>query len=171
MQAHTVGSLALVVLLCIAGCTSFPVNGDQRQDANVTLVMNNTIDTPRTFEVFVVDLPANITSVHTSVGHRESVIRQGVGPFYSGDGFYTEVEPDPNASIHYGNFTVRPGESVEERISTLTKHGALVVVVYDDQQRIIGFIRANCDDLALTYLELVTDLDEEKRLDITFSCN
>lgn len=170
MDKKTVCAVILVgFLIGGTGCLGLPVDGDAQQDTNVTFIGNNEVEAPHTFEVFVVDLPANFTKVRNDGLHYEGKIRQGVGPAYPGDGYYyTEVSPDPQASHLHGNFTVRDSGSVTSNITSLRNHGALLVAVYDDAGQIIGYVSANCDDLALTYLKINAD---NEGVSVTSSCN
>ena len=159
-------ALSLAVMLPVAGCTGIYLDQPTKQERPVTFVANNTLDTPHTFEVFVVDVPANITTRRNDGLSGSNRISRGSGTIDPGDGYYyTEV--DPESGRHHDNFTVGGNESTRSRIENPPVGFAVIVVVYDEQGRIISWAQGRCDDLALTYLKVTS---RSHGVSITHSC-
>lgn len=144
----------LVVLVFTSGCIAVPFDQPSKQERPVTFVAENSVGTTHTFEVSVVQRPANVT-YRRNDGMKEMVdIGEGVGTYDPGDNYtFTSVEPPDSARLH-GQFRVEPGESKQSSIENLPRNLALVVVVYQAENEIVSFVTANCDDLAVAKLRV-----------------
>lgn len=146
--------LCLGVLLAIAGCTAGPFGGPSAQEESASVVINNSANATHTFEVWVVELPANVT-IRRSDGVTETwEIGQGVGSFEpGGNRTYSIVDLPESARLH-GHYTLSPGETNRSSITEFPRDFAVLVFVYQDENEIIEWVRANCDDADLLYLDV-----------------
>ncbi|WP_139229684.1 hypothetical protein [Halogeometricum limi] len=150
--------LKVLLISCIvstAGCISFASDTPSKQNEPVAFYANNTASSPYTFEVFVTDHSTNV-SVRESDGksYSESVTLGGVTTSRPSEGHhFTEVRPD--SGRHHGNFTVNSGESVESNITDLPIGVVILVVVYNDENQIVQYSSATCDDESLLAFGLI----------------
>lgn len=161
--------MILVLLVSTTGCLAVPFDRPINQERPVTFVAENSINTTYAFEVFVVQRPANVT-YHLNDGRTGTLpITEGVSTNDPGaNRTYTNVQVPDSARLH-GRFRVAPGESNQSSIENLPRNFAVVVVVYQDEHEIVGFVTANCDDLALAKLR-VTSHSREYALSTTHAC-
>jgi len=151
-------AFGLVALVVLAGCT-LPIDQPTKQERPVRLQLNNTINATPTFEVSVVERPANITVRYHDERIGESSITEGVLVAESGENqTYKAVELPESARLH-GRYTLEPGESTETAIDHLPVNFAVVVAVYQDENKIVSYVTANCDDLDLTALRVTRTPD------------
>ena len=142
--------LCLSVLLASAGCSSaiFGESPDQRGPVglNVTNAANDTY----TFEVSVVELPANVTTrlPDGRIGNYD--VSPGLSTYDPGvNQYYTSVEPPNSARLH-GRYTLRPGETNISNISAsdISEEFAVVVIVHHNDG-VVSWVTATCSgDLA-----------------------
>ena len=160
------GIVALVALVLIAGCT-LPIDQPTKQERPVTLQVNNSANTTYTFEVSVVELPAEYT-IRLRDGRSDTTsIGQGIVSHNPGDNrTFTAVELPESARLH-GRYRLAPGESNQTAIETVPPRGAVVVVVYQDESEIVWYVTANCDDLDLAALRVTRTSDW---VSVTHSC-
>lgn len=143
----------LVLCVALAGCVGALLDRPANQERPVNFVAENTVNATNSFEVFVLDLPANVT-YRTSDGLQAKVdIGEGMGTYDPGEEYYTSVEPPDSARLH-GRFRVKPGESHNSSIQNPPRGFAIVVVVYQAENTIVGFASSNCDDLKMAKLRV-----------------
>lgn len=146
--------LCLGVLVFIAGCTVGPFGGPSAQEEPALIVANNSADVTHTFEVWVVELPANVTYRRSDGLSGNWDIGQGVGSIEPGDNrTYTSVTVPESARLHK-RYTLDPGEENQSSIEEFPEDFAIVVVVYQAENEIIEWVSANCADQDLLYLEV-----------------
>jgi hypothetical protein len=164
----------LLVAVVTSGCIATPFGKPPKQEHPVEFVAENSANTTYTFEVFLVETPANIT-VRISDGRvYTDDIDPGVVNSDPGDNrTYTAVEVPDTARFH-GRFTLKPGESKQTSVKNLPRNFALVVSVYrgNNEHEIIGYITASdCDELALAKLRVTSHLsDSERWISATYAC-
>jgi hypothetical protein len=159
-------AFGLIALVLIAGCT-LPIDQPTKQERPVRLQLNNSIDSTPTFEVSVVERPANITVRYHDerVGH--SSITEGILVAESGENqTYKTVELPESAQLH-GRYTLEPGESKQTAIDDLPVNFAVVVVVSRAPNEVVSYVTANCDDLNLAALRVTRTSDG---VSVTHSC-
>lgn len=166
----------LMVFLVTAGCIAIPFGEPPKQTHPVKFVADNSANMTYTFEVYLVETPANVT-VRLSDGrvYRGS-ISPGVGPTDPGDNrTFTNVKVPATARFH-GRFRLEPGESNQTSIKNLPRDFAVVISVYrgDNEHEIIGYATAtDCDDLALAKLRVTShsmDADPWTWISTTHAC-
>ncbi len=161
-------SAVVVILVVLTGCIGVPLAGDAEQGTSVTLVSNSSVAEPYTLEVFVVDLPANVSVNYSDERAADTEIDEGVSLVDSGEYYYTDVTPAPEVTRHHGNVTVPSGASATTTVTGLHQRGAVIVAAYDERGRITSYVVANCDDLALSYLQIRLESDGAS---ITHACS
>ena len=163
----------VVLVFVLAGCVALPFDQPINQEQPVQFIANNSAETPYTFEVFVVKRPANVTFQRSDGKSGTLDIGQGVGTTNpGGNRTYTEVEVPDTARSHE-QLDVAPGESKRSSVESLPRNFALVVTVSQDENQIVGFVTANCDDLALAKLRVTRNsepLTSSVRVSTTHSC-
>lgn len=146
--------LCLGVLLLIAGCTAGPFGGPSAQEEPASVVVNNSANETHTFEIWVVELPANVTYRRSDGLTGNWDIGEGVGSIEPGDNrTYTSVTLPESARLHRRS-TLGPGEENQSSIEEFPRDFAVVVVVYQAENEIIEWVSANCADQDLLYLEV-----------------
>ena len=143
--------LCLVILLILAGCSGGIFGESPDQKGPVGLNVTNAANDTHTFEVSIVELPANVTTQlpDNRIGNYE--ISPGLSTYDPGvNQYYTSVEPPDSARLH-GRHTLEPGETNISNISTsnLPEDFAVVVVVHQDNG-IASWVTATCSG-DLTY--------------------
>lgn len=151
-QPLLIGLAALVVL---SGCT-LPIDQPTKQERPARLQFNNTINETTTFEVSVVQRPANLTVYYHDerVGH--GTITEGAVNANSGENQTFKRIELPDSAYFHGRFTVEPGESNRTEIDEqhLPVNFAVVVTVYETENHIQSYVTMNCDDLDLAGLRV-----------------
>ncbi len=143
--------LSLVVLV-LAGCTGGPVG----QEGPVPVIVNNSATVNQTFEVWVVETPANVTTRRNDglVGHGQ--IGEGLASHSPGENYtWTAVELPPSARLH-GRYELEPGEENRSTMSEFPQHFAVVVIIYQGEDRIIWWISSSCDEASMSYVEVMS---------------
>ena len=163
---HRAALLGMVVLVIFAGC-ALPFNQPTKQEHPVRLQLNNSANTTHTFEVSVVELPAEY-SIRLSDGRSDTTsIGQGIASHNPGDNrTFTAVELPESARLH-GRYRLTPNGSARTSIEKVPSRGAVVVVVYQGEEEIVWYITANCDDLDLAALRVTRTSDW---VSVTHSC-
>jgi hypothetical protein len=111
-------AVGLIALILTAGCTTFS-DSPTEQERPVTVVLNNSANETQAFEVWVVDLPANVSTRRNDGLTATYPLGEGLVTTEPGDGyFYTTVEPPESAQLH-GRYTLEPGEENQSSIETL----------------------------------------------------
>jgi hypothetical protein len=131
----------LLIVVVTAGCIAVPFGEPPKQ--NHSFIAKNTANTTYTFEVFVVELPANIT-IRRSDGMVDTDPIEVGNYFDPGENrTYTAVEVPDTARLH-GRFTLEPGESIRTPIKNHPKRFALVLLAYqgDNEHEIVGYVTA-----------------------------
>lgn len=163
-------ALVLVVVLT-SGCIT-PFGEPPKQDQPVEFVAENSANTIHTFEVFLVETPANLTVQDSEGRVSRGSISPGVGTTYPAKNrTYTTVEVPDTVRFH-GQFTLNSSESNHTSIKNVPRHFAVVVTVHRNQSEdeIIGYVTAtDCDELALTKLR-VTSYTRDYALSVTHAC-
>jgi hypothetical protein len=148
-------AVGLIALILTAGCTTFS-DSPTEQERPVTVVLNNSANETQAFEVWVVDLPANVSTRRNDGLTATYPLGEGLVTTEPGDGyFYTTVEPPESAQLH-GRYTLEPGEENQSSIEKFPRDFAVVVVAYQDENHIIEWVSANCADQALVGLEVTS---------------
>lgn len=146
-------AVGLIALVLIAGCTMYS-DSPTKQERPVRLQLNNSIDATPTFEVSVVERPADITVRFHDGRVGTGSITEGITVADSGENqTYKTVELPESARLH-GRYTLEPGESEQTAIDDLPVNFAVVIVVYQDENQIVSYVTANCDDLDLAALRV-----------------
>lgn len=146
-------AVGLIVLVLTAGC-SLPIDQPTKQERPVRLQLNNTINATPTFEVSVVERPANITVRFHDGRVGTGSISEGITVADSGENqTYKTVELPESARLH-GRYTLEPRESEQTAIDNLPVNFAVVVVVSRAPNEIVSYVTANCDDLDLAALRV-----------------
>lgn len=138
----------MIVFVSTSGCIGLFSDAPTKQTTPVTFVGNNTIEESHTFEVFVLKAPTTLNVSDSYNRSYTSEVNEGLAIRDPGEGHFTNVEPQ--AGRHHGNFTLGGNESVESDIHDLPVGFAILVVVYDTSDRIIGYVWATCDDLDMS---------------------
>jgi hypothetical protein len=157
----------LVLCVTLAGCVGPLLDRPANQERPVKFVADNTVNSTHSFEVFVLDLPANVT-YRRNDGMTEKVdIGGGMVTYDPGDGYYfTNVEPTDSSRLH-GRFRVEPGETHNSSIKNPPRGFAIVVVVYQSEDKIVGFASSTCDDLKMAKLRVTRNTSP---LSVTTAC-
>ena len=146
--------VCLAVLFILMGCISTPFGGPSEQERPVNLILNNSANETHTFEVWVVELPANVSYRRSDGLTGTWEIDEGVGSIEPGDNrTYTAVNLSESARLH-GRYTLDSGEENQSSIERLPRESAVVVVAYQAENEIIEWVSANCADQSLLYLEV-----------------
>lgn len=163
--------LTIIILVIASGCIAIPSDRPADQERPVKFIAENKANTTYTFEVFVVQRPANLLIVADDGRKAIDDIDEGFSTTNTGyNSTYASVEPPDSARLH-GRFVVKPGESNRSSIRDLPYNAAIVVVVYRDENEIIGFATGNCDDLALNLLRVTShSIDSERWISVTYAC-
>lgn len=144
----------LTLLILVSGCVALPFDQPTEQERPVQFVANNSANSTQTFSVYVVELPANVTFRRSDGNQGTLDIEQGISTVNLDDNrTYTKFEVPDSARLH-GQFRVSPNGSNQSSIPNPPRHFAVVVTVAQEQNEIIGFLTANCDDLALAKLRV-----------------
>ncbi|MFC6734427.1 hypothetical protein [Haladaptatus sp. DYSN1] len=161
--------LCVGVLLVLAGCTLGPL-GPTGQKGPVTVVVNNSADTTHTFEVWVVELPANVTERRDDGLTATGSIGQGLGGGNPGDNHtFTAVELPDSARLH-GRYTLDPGEKNRSSIEEFHSSFAVVIVVYLDEDEIISYVTANCDEADFVALGVTSRPNPPGGVSAAYTC-
>ena len=144
-RARTLSVCCLVIFVVLAGCSAGTFTEPSGQQEPVGLNVTNGANVTQTFEVSVVELPANVT-VELPDG-RTGAYETGPGlsthdpgPYHG----YTSVEPPDSARLH-GRYTLKPGETNISNVSTgsLPEDFAVVVTI-NHNDRVISWVTATC---------------------------
>lgn len=142
--------LCLGILLVLAGCTAGPIGG---QEGSVAVTVNNSANVTYTFEVSVVELPANVTLRRSDGINSTGPIGPGLTTTEPPDNeFYTAVEL-PDSAKRNGQYSLEPGEENHSSIEEFPRNFAVVVVIYQDENEIVSWVSATCDG-NLVFLEV-----------------
>jgi hypothetical protein len=159
----TVRILTIIILVIASGCIAIPSDRPADQERPVKFIAENKANTTYTFEVFVVQRPANLSIVADDGRKATDDIDEGFSITNTGNNStYARIEPPDSARLH-GRFVVKPGESYRSSIKDPPRNVAIVVVVYRDENEIIGFVTGNCDDLALDLFRVTSHSSDSER--------
>lgn len=138
--------LCLSILLILAGCAAGSFTG---QEESADVIVNNSNNVTHTFEVFVVEFPANVTLRRSDGINATGPISQGLSTTEPPDGeYYTAVELPDSARL-YEQYSLEPGETNRSSIEELPGNFAIVVMIYQDRNKIVSWVSVTCDgDLA-----------------------
>lgn len=148
-------ALILGLLLLVAGCIAVPFGGPSEQEQPVQLVLNNTANVNNTFDVWEVKLGATLTLHYRDGTVVNPTVGQGLSNHNTGPRTITEID-FPDSAQHYGQHTLEPGEEYHRNIENFSTNGALVVVISRSEDEIFSEVSANCDELALVGLKVVS---------------
>lgn len=119
----------------------------------------------------VVELPANVTIRRDDGLTATTDMDQGLITNDPGDNYtYTAVELPDSARLH-GQYTLEPGEEKRTSIKELPPDFVVVVVVYQDENEIISWVSAGCDDLALVALGVSSYPDPPGGVKAAYTCS
>jgi hypothetical protein len=145
-------AFALALLTLSLGCLLF----DAQESYTTQLSLNNTDDSPRTFEVYVVNDSATIHVERNDGLSYGWNVTEGVGTIDPGDGYhYTTVDP-PNAARDRGTFVVDSGNATRISVENMTEPSVLLVVLSNEEGEILSWVSANCGDAQLQALEVTS---------------
>lgn len=133
--------LCLGMVLVTAGCAAGPFSS---QDDSVIVAVNNSANASYMFEVSVVPAPANVTT-HRDDGLTGTYqIGQGGRTYSPGENHtWTAVDLPESARLH-GRYRLDPGEEEQSTIEQFSSEFALVVVIYQDKNRIVAWTSDHC---------------------------
>jgi len=141
--------LCLAMMIFLAGCAIGPFGGPSAQEEPVPVKLINEANETNTFEVLVVERPANVTTVRNDGLTANSWARQGVGSYSPGENYtWTTVKLPKSARLH-GRYTLSPGEENITRIEEVPPRFAIAVVVYRAENEIISVKTVQCSKSAL----------------------
>ena len=142
-----------LVVVVLAGClvTPTPVDGPATQDQPVTVILNNSVNTTHTVEVWVVDAESTV-AVRADDGKTGNYsVDAGLASTSAGDAHtYTSIAFDESARRH-GRYSLAPGEEARTTIEAFSPANAVVIVPYKRDGTFEGFVSSSCDD-ELTYV-------------------
>ena len=149
MDGHTVKFLSgftLCIFVISAGCAYGVFSGPSTQQGPVGLNLTNRENETNTFEVFVVDRPANLTIKNVNKGTYSADIGEaGISntKLNSYNNTVTGIEPPDTARTH-GRYVMQPGET---RLSNITdfKDNSAVVVVISHNGTVASYVTSQCD--------------------------
>lgn len=159
----------LGLLLLVAGCTAMPSGGPSHQEQPVRLVLNNSANVTNTFDVWEVELGANLTLYYRDGMVVNSTVGQGLSSHDTGPRTITEIE-FPDSAQHYGQYRLEPGEEYRRNIENFSTNGALVVIVSRGEDEIYYDVSANCDELPLVGLEVVVFPESHGDVSASYGC-
>lgn len=134
--------LCLGILLVLAGCVAGPIGG---QEGSVAVTVNNSANDTYTFEVSVVEYPANVTLRRSDGINSTGPIGPGLTTTEPPDNeHYTAVEL-PDSAMRNGRYTLDPNEMDQSSIEEFPRDFAVVVVIYQDENEIVSWVSATCD--------------------------
>ncbi|MDS0280381.1 hypothetical protein NDI85_21580 [Halomicroarcula sp. S1AR25-4] len=158
---------SLGALLVVAGCTALPFSGPSVQERPVTVILNNSASTSHTFEVSVVELPAEYTIRFDDGRVDTTSIDQGITSHNPGDNqTFTAVELPDSARLH-GRYTLAAGETNQASIEDFPRRFAVVVVVSRDVGEIVWYVTVNCHEQALAGFEVIRFSDS---VGVSYGC-
>ena len=161
--------LCLGVLLTLAGCLATPFGGPSHQEQPVQLVLNNSANVTNTFDVWEVELGANLTLYYRDGTVVNSTVGQGLSSHDTGPRTITEID-FPDSAQHYGQHTLDPGEEYRGNIENFSTNGALVVIVSRGENEIYYDVSANCDELPLVGLKVVVFPESRGGVSASYGC-
>jgi hypothetical protein len=130
------------------------LGGPSDQRGPVGLNVTNAANTTHTFEIFVVNLPANLTIKNVEKGTYTTDIGQAglsTTKLNSYNNTVTAVEPPDTARIH-GRHILKTGETNRSNISNFRDNSAVVVVVTHNST-VASLVTSQCDG-DLVYLSV-----------------
>jgi hypothetical protein len=139
----------LVALVVLAGCSAGTFTEPSGQQGPVGLNVTNAANATHTFEVSVVELPANVTVKLPDgrVGDYET--GPGLSTHDPGvNGYYTSVEPPDSARL-YKRYRLGTGETRISNISAYPKDFAILVTVHNNSG-VVSWVTVTCSG-DLTY--------------------
>lgn len=136
--------LCLVSLLTLAGCSIGTLTGSSGQTGPVGFNATNAANVTYTFEVSVVELPANVTTKLPDGRTGNYDIGPGLATTEPTNRYYTSVKPPDSARLH-GRYTLEPGETNISNISTssLPDDFAVVVTIHHNNG-VVSWVTATC---------------------------
>ena len=152
------GTLVISVLLLsslfvLSGCVA-GIDGPSDQSGPVGLNVTNAANVTHTFEVFVVDLPANLTIKNVDKGTYTTDIGQAglsTTKLNSHNNTVTEVKPPNTARLH-GRYTLKTSETNRSNVSSFRDDSAVVVVI-SHNGTVASLVTSQCDG-DLVYLRV-----------------
>lgn len=139
-------ALFLGVLVITTGCLTGPFTGPSTQQGPVGLNLTNDDNDTNTFEVFVVDRPANLTIEDADRGNYSADIGEaGISnhKLNSYNNTVTGIEPPDTARTH-GRYVMDPGETNLSNITNFKDDSAVVVVIYHNST-VASYVTSQCD--------------------------
>ena len=135
--------LCLVILLALAGCSAGIFGEPSGQKGPVGLNVTNAANATHTFEVYVVELPANVTAQLPDGRKGSGDIGPGLSSHDPGvNGYYTSVEPPDSARL-YKRYRLETSETRISNITTFPEDFAVLVTVHNDGG-VVSWVTATC---------------------------
>lgn len=146
--------VCIVALLTLAGCSADTLTEPSNQGGPVHLNVTNGANVTQTFEVSVVELPANMSLVTPDGQVGRGDIGPGLSTYDPGvRHVYSRVKLPNSARLH-GQYTLNPSETNVSNISTSSTNFAVVVTVRRSDG-IVSLVTATCGG-DLTYVEVAS---------------
>lgn len=163
--------LCLCIMLLFVGCVAGPFESQSTQSRPTEIVVNNTANETHTFEVWVVDPPANVTLRRSDGKTGRYEIEEGVTSYDPGGNRTFSVVSLPESARLHGRFTLEPGEANESQIEALPRDHVVVVFTYRAENEIIEWVDAHCGDAYLKYLQVQSrHIKETADVVVSFNC-
>ncbi|WP_276249197.1 hypothetical protein [Haladaptatus sp. YSMS36] len=131
--------LCVCVFLVLAGCSLGPTG----QEGPVTVVVNNSANETHTFEVWVVEYPANVTVRRSDGNVATGDVGPGLATHEPGPHYFTAVELPDSARLH-SRYPLESNAMTQTKIEQFPADFAVVVVISHDA-RIVSWVSAHCD--------------------------
>lgn len=145
----------IAILLVLSGCTSVTFGPESSTpDESAVIALNNSANVTHMFEVWVVELPANVTVTNSNGNVATGDIGEGLVTSEPGDNrTFTSIELPNSARLH-GQYRLEPGAENQSHIDEFPRDFAVVVIVYQNENAIIEWVSANCADASLSSLNV-----------------
>jgi hypothetical protein len=144
-SVRTLSVFCLVIFVMLAGCVG-AFAGPYNQKGPVGLNVTNAANTTHTFEVFVVDLPANLTIKNVNKGtYTDDVGTAGISTtkLDSYNNTVTAIEPPDTARFH-GRYTLNTGKTVLSNVTDFRDKSVVVVIISHDGI-VASLVTSQCD--------------------------
>lgn len=135
--------LCLVLLVVSGGCVAGPLGGSTGQEGPVTVVMNNSANQTHSFEVWVVEYPANVTVRRETGGDYVDDIGPGLSTREPGEHHDMTAIEFPSSARLRGRYELRSGDENRSQITDFSDDFAVVIVIYQGDY-VASYISAHC---------------------------
>ncbi|WP_435358600.1 hypothetical protein [Haloarchaeobius sp. DFWS5] len=159
-------------MIVVSGCTTFSFGGQSSQEQPVELVIENKADIEQTFEVSVIQRPGPVKIFYEDGRIGNQTVKEGISQTVPNEDENVSIKRVelPSSARSYDNFRVEGGQRINDNISNLPSNFAIVVVVYQNKNRIISVVTANCGGAVLKGLRVTGDPNPEEGIYTAYSC-